>query len=116
VDATRAALEQLRGTPGVVGAWVGHVSAGLVGSAVPSGYGPAQLMPVLAAARRILSASGGGSLELEFQGGSLQAEEVEDWVLVVLTTSGADRAWVRLSREVARARLREARREGPGRA
>lgn len=104
-----AALEQLCGTPGVLGAWLAQASGNLVRSAGTPGYGPGELAPVAAAAHRILSGAGAGILELEFQGGRLRAELLEDWVLVVLAGPGADRAWVRLSCEVARARLREAR-------
>lgn len=104
-----AALEQVCGTPGVLGAWLAQSSGSLVRSAGAPGYGPRELAPVAAATHRILSGAGAGILELEFEGGRLRAELVEDWVLVVLTGPGADRAWVRLSCEVARARLREAR-------
>lgn len=104
-----AALEQLCGTPGILGAWLAQASGSLVRRAGVPGYGPGQLTPVAAAAHRILSGAGAGILELEFEGGRLRAELVEDWVLVVLAGAGADRAWVRLSCEVARARLREER-------
>ncbi len=108
-----AALEQLCGTPGVLGAWLAQASGGLVRTAGVPGYGPGELAPVAAAAHRILSGAGAGILELELEGGRLRAELVEDWVLVVLTGPGADRAWVRMSCEVARPSLREARRTRP---
>lgn len=106
-----APLDELRNTPGIVAAWLAESSGRLLGGAVPPGAGSGPLASVGAAMRRMLSAAKGDVLELAFQGGRLRADAVEeDWVLLVLAAPGADLAWVRMSCEVARARLREVRR------
>lgn len=105
-----APLDGLRKTPGIVAAWLAESSGTLLGGAGPPGSGSGALTSVAVAARRMLSAAKADVVELEFQGGQLRADSVGDWVLLVLTAPGADLAWVRMSCEVARARLREVRR------
>lgn len=111
-NALAAALEPLRRTPGVVGAWVARASAGLIQSTAPPGYAPEELAAAAAAAHRLLKEAGAAAVEADFERGRLRVEGVEDWVLLVLSASAADPSWVRLSCDVARARLREARRGG----
>lgn len=105
-----ALLEELRRTPGIVAAWLAETSGTLLEGAVPPGSGAGALRSVGAAAARMLGAAQADVVELEYQGGRLRADSVGDAVLLVLTAPGADLAWVRMSCEVARARLREVRR------
>jgi predicted regulator of Ras-like GTPase activity (Roadblock/LC7/MglB family) len=105
-----ASLEELRKTPGVVAVWLAQTTGAVLGGVVPTGVPSGGLTAVVAAAGRILSTVEADVVELEYQGGQLRVDVVEAAVLVVLTAPGADLAWARLSCEVARARLREARR------
>jgi len=105
-----AALDEVRTAPGVNAAWVARVSGGPLIGSPPRGVSPADLAQATAAAQRLLAASG-GPVEMEFEAGTLRAELIDDLLLQILTTPEADQAWVRMSCEVTRARLREARAE-----
>ncbi|HWP34663.1 MAG TPA: hypothetical protein VNM66_03620, partial [Thermodesulfobacteriota bacterium] len=82
--------------------------------AAPPGYAEAELSAAAAAAHRLLAGAGAAAVEAEFEQGRLRVELVDDWVLLVLLAPAADPSWVRLSCDVTRARLREARRVRPG--
>jgi hypothetical protein len=108
------ALDEVRTAPGVSAAWVSRTAGGPIIGTPPRGCSAADLGSVAAAAQRLLGVSG-GPVEMEFETGTLRAELVDDLLLQILTTPDADQAWVRLSCEVTRARLREARvEEGRG--
>jgi len=104
------ALDEVRTAPGVSAAWVSRAAGEPVIGTPPRGVSAADLALVTAAARRLLGASG-SAVEMEFEAGTLRAELVDDLLLQILTAPEADQAWVRMSCEVTRARLREARAE-----